>query len=63
MHDIFWFRDDDPEVKADLKLEDEISHANNVKLSAKISSFDIILEGPAQTKVCAHIFFKDLKVL
>ncbi|CAG2197288.1 DIP2 [Mytilus edulis] len=46
-------KDDDPEVKADLKLEDEISHANNVKLSAKISSFDIILEGPAQTKVLA----------
>ncbi|XP_063403834.1 WD repeat-containing protein 3-like isoform X1 [Mytilus trossulus] len=46
-------KDEDEEVKADLKLEDEISHANNVKLSAKLSSFDIILEGPAQTKVLA----------
>ena len=38
-------------MKADLKLEDEISYVNSIKMSSKILSFDIILENPTQSKV------------
>ena len=48
-------------MKADLKLEDEISYVNSIKMSSKILSFDIILENPTQSKVkhlsIANIFF------